>query len=104
MQRGRLAHSGIAGLFSAILISEELGFAKPDPRFFQAAGNALELPLGQLLCVGDSPVADIAGARAAGIDACWFAPAGGPWPGPGDPPVHTVRTLLEVLRLVDRPN
>ena len=86
VQRGRLAHSGIAGRFTAILVSEELGLAKPDPRFFHAAAAALRLPPGQLLCVGDSPAADIAGARAAGIDACWFAPSGAPWPGPGEPP------------------
>lgn len=57
--------------------------------------------MSQLLCVGDSPAADIAGAQAAGIDACWFAPAGGPWPGPGDPPLHTVRVLSDIPGLVD---
>jgi len=101
VQRGRLGHSGIAGHFAAVLISEELGFAKPDPRFFLAAGSALDLPASQLLCVGDSPAADIAGARGAGIDACWFSPSGAPWPGPGEPPLYTVRELSEVLHLVN---
>jgi 2-haloacid dehalogenase len=101
VQRGRLAHSGIAGHFSAILISEELGFAKPDPRFFLAAATALNLPASQLLCVGDSPAADIDGARGAGIDGCWFSPSGAPWPGPGEPPLHIVRALSDVLRLVN---
>jgi 2-haloacid dehalogenase len=101
VQRGRLAHSGIAGHFSAILISEELGFAKPDPRFFAAACNALNLDAGELLCVGDNPAADIAGARGAGIDACWFSPSGAPWPGPGEPPLHTVRALSDVLHVVN---
>jgi 2-haloacid dehalogenase len=100
VQRGRLAHSGIAGHFSAVLISEELGFAKPDPRFFLAAGSALDLPASQLLCVGDSPAADIAGARSAGIDACWFSPCGAAWPGPGGPPPYTVRALSDVLPLL----
>lgn len=31
VQRGRLAHAGIAGQFSAILISEEIGFANRIP-------------------------------------------------------------------------
>jgi 2-haloacid dehalogenase len=100
VQRGRLAHSGIAGQFAAVLISEELGFAKPDPRFFLAAGSALNLPASELLCVGDSPAADIAGARGAGIDACWFSPSGAPWPGNGDPPDYIVRDLKDVLSLV----
>jgi 2-haloacid dehalogenase len=101
VQRGRLARSGIGGHFSAVLISEELGFAKPDLRFFLAAAGALNVPADQLLCVGDSPAADIAGARGAGIDACWFSPSGAPWPGPGEPPRYTVRALSDVLPLVD---
>ena len=103
VQRGRLAHSGIAGHFTAILISEELGVAKPDPRFFQAAGDALGLSPDRLLCVGDNPAADIAGARGAGIDACWYAPGGAPWPGPGDPPDLVIRDLADVLHLVPAP-
>ncbi|MGA2641688.1 MAG: YjjG family noncanonical pyrimidine nucleotidase [Spirochaetia bacterium] len=103
VQRGRLAHSGIAGSFTAILISEELGVAKPDPRFFQAAGDALGLSPARLICVGDSPAADIAGARGAGIDACWFNPGGAPWPGPGDRPEHVIRDLDELLRIVPVP-
>jgi 2-haloacid dehalogenase len=101
VQRGRLAHSGIAGHFSAVLISEELGFAKPDPRFFAAACSTLNLAAGELLCVGDNPVADIAGARGAGIDACWFSPSGAPWPGPGDPPKYIVQDLQDVLHVVN---
>ena len=100
VQRGRLAHSEISGHFTAVLISEELGFAKPDPRFFHAAAEALGLEPGSLLCVGDNPGADIAGARAAGIDACWFAPGGGPWPGPGAAPAYIARRLAELPAIV----
>jgi 2-haloacid dehalogenase len=100
VQRGRLARSGFAGSFTAVLISEELGLAKPDPRFFQAAGTALGLPAARLLCVGDNPEADIGGARGAGIDACWFAPGGGAWPGPGDPPEHVIRDIADLLSIV----
>ena len=103
VQRGRLAHSGIAGSFTAILISEEMGVAKPDARFFLAAGKALGLTPDQLLCVGDSPAADVAGARAAGIDACWYSPAGHSWPGPGIPPEHVIRSIVDVLRIVPGP-
>ncbi|HVO37562.1 MAG TPA: HAD-IA family hydrolase, partial [Spirochaetia bacterium] len=99
VQRGRLERSGVAGLFRAVLISEELGFAKPDPRFFQAATDSLSLPADSVLCVGDNPAADIAGAQSAGIDACWYAPSGAPWPGPGRPPALVIRDLAEVLPL-----
>ncbi len=102
VQRGRLARSGLADFFSAVLISEEIGMAKPDPRFFRAAGEALGLAPADLLCVGDNPVADVAGARAAGIEAWWFSPNGAPWPGPGEAP-HVVRDLAEILAAVHGP-
>jgi len=98
VQRGRLAASGIAEYFTAILVSEELGMAKPDPRFFQAACDALKLRGQDLLCVGDNPIADIEGARAAGIDACWYAPHGRAWPGPGDPPALVIQDLAEIVK------
>jgi YjjG family noncanonical pyrimidine nucleotidase len=99
VQRGRLAKSGIADCFQALMISEELGLAKPDPRFFQAAVKAISLPASDLLCVGDNPGSDINGARAVGIDSCWYAPSGQQWPGPGDQPSFVIRDLREILRL-----
>jgi 2-haloacid dehalogenase len=97
VQRGRLAASGLAECFTAVLISEELGYSKPDPRFFWRACELLGLAAAEVLCVGDNPVADIAGARAAGIDACWYAPAGREWPGPGPAPLHVANDLLTIV-------
>ncbi len=99
VQRGRLLRSGILPLFAAVTISEEIGLAKPDPAFFSRAVQDLGLPPSDLLCVGDSPASDIAGARASGIDACWYNPAGLPWPGPGGEPQLIIRDLREVLPL-----
>jgi 2-haloacid dehalogenase len=73
VQRKRFSLSRLARFFSAIVVSEETGFSKPDPRIFSAAmammGNP---PKGKVLFVGDSLSADIAGAIAAGIPCCWF--------------------------------
>jgi 2-haloacid dehalogenase len=99
VQRGRIRTSGMGRFFSAILISEELGIAKPDPRFFHQAAEAAGLPCSELLCVGDNPSADIGGARAAGIEGCWYNPGGAAWPGPGDPPERTIADLRELLPL-----
>ena len=104
VQRGRLALSGIAGCFSAVLISEELGMAKPDVRFFQAACEALRLPPSDLLCIGDSPVADVMGARGAGIDSCWYAPSGASWPGPAEGPDCIIRSLKEIMKFAPAGN
>jgi 2-haloacid dehalogenase len=99
VQRGRLAASGLEKYFAAILISEELGFAKPDARFFARACEMLGLPPSDVLCVGDNPVADVGGAHAAGIDACWYSPAGAVWPGPGAAPLHVASDLHDIVDL-----
>jgi 2-haloacid dehalogenase len=96
VQQGRLRKAGIGGMFRALLISEEIGISKPDPAFFLRAAEALSLPPRELLCVGDHPSTDIRGAMAAGIDACWYAPKGEPWP-LGDPaPTFVIRDLREL--------
>jgi len=59
VQRGRLVRAGIESLFSDIIISEEIGCAKPDPEFFKKAIARLNLPVFAILCIGDSPTADI---------------------------------------------
>ncbi|HTO22412.1 MAG TPA: YjjG family noncanonical pyrimidine nucleotidase [Spirochaetia bacterium] len=102
VQRGRLARSGLAGFFSSIVISEEIGSAKPDARFFQAAVRSLGLAPADLLCVGDNPVADVEGARRAGIDAWWFSPNGASWPGPGEQP-RVLKELAEILPALHGP-
>ena len=102
VQRGRIRASGMGRFFSAILISEELGIAKPDPRFFLQAAESAGLPCSELLCVGDNPSADIGGARSAGIEGCWYNPGGAAWPGPGDPPERTIADLRELLPLAPR--
>jgi YjjG family noncanonical pyrimidine nucleotidase len=99
VQKGRIHKAGIGRFFRAVLISEELGLAKPDPRFFLRAAEAAGLPRSELLCVGDNPSADIGGARAAGVAGCWYNPGGAAWPGPGDPPERIIGDLRELLPL-----
>jgi 2-haloacid dehalogenase len=99
VQRGRIARAGVGDLFREIVISEELGISKPDPRFFARALRGLGVRPPEALCVGDSLASDIRGARAAGIDACWYNPKGLPLPAGESPPEHTVTDLREVLPL-----
>jgi HAD superfamily hydrolase (TIGR01549 family) len=99
VQRGRIGKAGIAHLFRAIIISEEIGISKPDPRFFQAAARALSLRANDLLCIGDNPSTDIEGAAAAGMDACWYSRCGAPWPGPGPAPKYVISDLRELIDL-----
>jgi YjjG family noncanonical pyrimidine nucleotidase len=72
VQRGKIARAGIERYFHSIIISEEIGCAKPDPSFFTIATADLKLPQFSVLCVGDSPSADIEGGNLAGFDTCWY--------------------------------
>lgn len=72
VQRGKLARAEIERFFHTIIISEEIGCAKPDPSFFKIAALDLQLPQFTILCVGDSPSADIEGGNLAGFDTCWY--------------------------------
>ncbi|MBN1835754.1 MAG: YjjG family noncanonical pyrimidine nucleotidase [Spirochaetales bacterium] len=97
VQRGRLAASGIASHFTTILISGEVGLAKPDPRIFALALNRLGLPAVEVLCVGDSPSSDIRGARLAGIATCWFARGAAGYPPEEPAPDYRIRDLRDLL-------
>jgi putative hydrolase of the HAD superfamily len=63
---GLLQGLGLAELFNAVVVSSAVGAAKPDPRPFHCALEALALEPAQVWHVGDSPE-DEAGARAAGV-------------------------------------
>lgn len=55
------------GIFRAIHTSEDLGAAKPDPRFFEEIKRREGLPGEAFLCVGDSVRQDIVPAERAGM-------------------------------------
>jgi putative hydrolase of the HAD superfamily len=52
---------------AAILDSTVVGVAKPDPRIFELALDSLDVPAESTMHVGDTPGADVDGARAAGV-------------------------------------
>jgi 2-haloacid dehalogenase len=102
VQRRRINRSGIARYFKEILISAEVGLAKPDPAIFALAVEKLQCPKERILCVGDSPSSDIRGGHAAGIDTCWIAPPGSPYPPEEPPPVHRISDLRQLLDFLPR--
>jgi putative hydrolase of the HAD superfamily len=58
-------HAALA-LCERQFISAELGYLKPDPRFFRAVEERLDLAPSEIALVGDDDVADVFGAAAAG--------------------------------------
>ena len=99
IQREKLHRLGIADLFPIVIISEEVGVAKPDPAIFRLALDRAGVPASQSAFVGDNPAVDIAGAQAAGLMSIWYNRQGRPWPG-GPPPDAEVRALGELLPLL----
>ena len=77
IQRGRLSRCPLTPLFDAIVISEEAGVAKPDPRLLYTALDQLGCTdKSRAVMMGDSISADIAAANNAGMDSIFFSPRG----------------------------
>lgn len=92
---------GLARFFEHAVAARDAGVLKPDPRIFalllQRAGVAAE----RALHVGDDVVADVEGARCAGITPVWVNRAGADWPAAASPQPLTVRSLAELATLLD---
>lgn len=101
-QSGKLKVSGLDKLFDGIFISEEVGYEKPDQRFFDHVLTAIgPVDRKEVLIIGDSLTSDMAGGCAAGILTCRFDPKGHA----NDtalPIDFTVRAIPDVIGLVER--
>ena len=60
----------------SLVISAEVGWRKPAAAFFDEVRRQAGLPADQIVFVGDDPVNDYDGARAAGLAAVLFDPRG----------------------------
>ena len=74
-QEEKLKVIGLESLIPALLLSEEAGAAKPDPRIFEWALNKTGMTAADVIMIGDNPVNDIYGAQNAGIRAIYYDPA-----------------------------
>ena len=97
IQRGRLSRCPLTPLFDAIVISEEVGAAKPDPRLLHVAMDMLGCTdKAQAVMMGDSLTADIPAAVNAGVDSIYFSLRGNT----SDAATYTVFTHEEALKLL----
>ena len=101
VQRSRLAHSAIKDYISELIISEEVGAAKPHSAFFETASTRTGNPAkGDVLIIGDSLTSDIQGGVDYGIDTCWFNPTSEPRPR-HLPITYEIRRLRDLLDIVE---
>jgi putative hydrolase of the HAD superfamily len=101
-QQQKMAQCGLMPLVDALVVSEDVGFTKPDRRIFQVALDRLELDAPEVVMVGDSWPADVMGATHAGIAAVWFNPRRLPSPNPnlGVPELHSLDPVEQAIDVI----
>lgn len=99
-QRDKIDLMGVTGLVDFVLISDEFGVAKPDPRIFFEAMRLGGATADETIVIGDAPEFDILGANRAGIRSIWVNRTGEPWSEPGHRPTCEVADLRSLVRLL----
>lgn len=98
-----LEHNGLR--FDVVVDSETACCYKPEPWIFQRACDALSVPAGEAVMVGDTPGTDVGGAQRAGLRAVWLNRGRREWPGGlahPDAVIEELGQLLRVLRRLDQ--
>ncbi len=67
-----LERAGVLQLFDILIWSSEHGCIKPSRRLFQQAIAHFDVPIEQMVYVGDNSKRDVAGAKGAGMSAVWI--------------------------------
>ncbi|HMO57176.1 MAG TPA: HAD family hydrolase [Roseiflexaceae bacterium] len=104
-QREKIERFALGRWMEALVISEEVGVAKPDPAIFAIALQQLGIPAANALYVGDSPEFDLIGAERAGMRSIWMNRHRRVPSRRAPTPTATIRSLAElpgVLELIDQ--
>lgn len=96
------AKAAAVGYPGRVITSEEVGAWKPDPQAFLRGAAVVGFDPEATLYVGDSPVADVAGSKGAGMQAAWADLEGQVYPEGVLKPDYVVKWLPEVAGLVGR--
>ncbi|EPR1452873.1 pyrimidine 5'-nucleotidase [Citrobacter koseri] len=100
LQQIRLERTGLRDRFDLLVISEEVGVAKPDPRIFDYALEQAGSPdRSRVLMVGDTAESDILGGINAGLSTCWLNAHHREQPA-GIEPTWAVASLSELEQLL----
>jgi FMN hydrolase / 5-amino-6-(5-phospho-D-ribitylamino)uracil phosphatase len=91
-----LERCGIHDLFDGHVTAISAGAAKPDARIFAALGELAGVAMEEIVHIGDDPLADVVGARQAGMRAVWINRDSRAWPPALAPPERTIATLAEL--------
>ncbi|MGY4394565.1 putative hydrolase of the HAD superfamily [Streptomyces sp. TE12347] len=95
-QEAKIFRTGLDRLVQGWVISEKVGFKKPDPKIFHAAADAVGVPLVGAWMIGDSAHADIAGADALGLRSIWVS-NGRAWEQASSRPTHITEDFATAI-------
>lgn len=96
-QRKKIADLGLAADFDVVVVSGDIGIAKPDSRIFHAACDGLGLRPDEVAHVGDRLDADARGAARAGLRGIWLDRHGEGRDDAGVPVIAGLDELPELL-------
>ena len=97
VQHERLDRCGLRPYLDGVVVSDEVGAAKPQPEIFDVAFEvAGHPPRDRVAIVGDSLTSDVAGGHAYGITTIWVDPSGVA-PAPHPAPDHVVARLADLV-------
>ena len=99
VQYEKFDKSGLRDCFAHIVLSEEVGCQKPNPRIYEEALRMNGVSAEEAVMIGDSWNSDIQGAINAGIDQIWIRKSQDPLP-EGQSATYIVKSLAEVMEIL----
>lgn len=105
LQQKRLENTNTSHFFEWVVVSEDVGVAKPDPKIFDYALDKIgrNVDKSHILMVGDTLSSDILGANKSGIASCWFNPHHQNSEA-GIIPTYEIHSMLDLVAIVSGQN
>ncbi|MEN8120065.1 MAG: YjjG family noncanonical pyrimidine nucleotidase [Bacteroidota bacterium] len=102
VQNNRLHKTKLNKYFEHVIISEELGVAKPDRLFFEHTLNKINFyNKKEILIIGDSLNSDILGGNYSHIDTCWYNPKNKKNK-TGIKPTYEITNLMDIIDIISK--
>lgn len=100
-QEKRLLKAEILKYFDGVFVSEDIGYQKPDYKFFEHIYNKIDKPKkNEIIILGDSKTSDIQGGINFEIATCWFNKNDRD-EYPNIKPNYEIKNLMDFFNVVD---
>lgn len=99
LQRHKMQSAGLDSYFNDIILSDDIGILKPDPRLFQHALKVSNATIADSLMIGDSWESDVVGAASVGMHQVYFCSNGNTSSLPFQP-TYLITDLRQLLQLL----